>query len=115
MEKTSTAPAASARAAARATRTRIGDLVYDVQHQALRHGERASSLTLSESKIVAYLFRNASRPVAAKELLRNALGSNARQKTTIVERHVCDIRRKLAATGAKTAIRTIRYRGYAVG
>ena len=33
----------------------IGDLAYDVQLQALRHGKRMEFLTLCESKIVAYL------------------------------------------------------------
>ena len=94
------------------TKTTIGDLEYDAQQQTLRHGERLASLTLCESKIVAYLFRNQSRPAAANELLRDALGSKARQKTTAVERHVCDIRKKLAAIDATTTIRTVRHQGY---
>ncbi|MBR3924358.1 MAG: hypothetical protein IKJ45_14670, partial [Kiritimatiellae bacterium] len=39
----------------------IGDLAYDAQLQALRHGKRMEFLTLCESKIVAYLFRNPGR------------------------------------------------------
>lgn len=92
----------------------IGDLAYDVQLQALRHGKRMEFLTLCESKIVAYLFRNPGRDISSDELLRIALGNNARRKTTVVERHICSIRKKIAAIRATTTIRTNRYRGYII-
>ena len=76
---------------------------------------RLTFLTLCESKIVAYLFRNPKRYISSEELLHTALGSKARQKTTIVERHVCSIRKKIAEIEAKTTIRTIRYHGYVIG
>ena len=87
----------------------IGDLTYDTQLQTLRHGERMVHLTLCESKIVAYLFRNASRPISADELLRNALGNVAKHKTTLVETRICGIRKKIAKIGTTAKIRTIRY------
>ena len=90
----------------------IGDLAYDVQLQALRHGKRMEFLTLCESKIVAYLFRNPRRHISSDELLRIALGSNARQKTTVVERHICSIRKKIATIKAETTIQTVRQKGY---
>ena len=90
----------------------IGDLAYDAQLQALRHGKRMEFLALCESKIVAYLFRNPGRHISSDELLRIALGSNARQKTTVVERHICSIRKKIDTIGATTIIRTTRYHGY---
>ena len=90
----------------------IGDLTYDAQLQALRHGKRMEFLTLCESKIIAYLFRNPRRHISSDELLRIALGSNARQKTTVVERHICSIRKKIDTIGATTIIRTTRYHGY---
>ena len=71
-------------------------------------------LTLGESKIVAYLFRNPGRHISSDELLRIALGSNARRKTTVVERHICSIRKKIDTIGATTTIRTNRYRGYII-
>ena len=92
----------------------IGDLTYDTQLQTLRHGERMVYLTLCESKIVAYLFRNASHPTAADELLRNALGKVAKHKTTLVETRICGIRDKIAEIGTTTTIRTIRYQGYVI-
>ena len=115
MEKTGKTPAASAPATAQGTKITIGDLEYDAQQQTLRHGELFASLTLCESKIVAYLFRNHGRQISSEELLRIALGSKTRQKTTIVERHVCSIRKKIAEIEAKTTIRTIRYHGYVIG
>lgn len=115
MEKISETPAVSAPATVHGTKITIGDLEYDAQQQMLRHGERLSFLTLCESKIVAYLFRNPKRYISSEELLHTALGSKARQKTTIVERHVCSIRKKIAEIEAKTTIRTIRYHGYGIG
>lgn len=115
MEKISETPAVSAPATVHGTKITIGDLEYDAQQQMLRHGERLSFLTLCESKIVAYLFRNPKRYISSEELLHTALGSKARQKTTIVERHVCSIRKKIAEIEAKTTIRTIRYHGYVIG
>ena len=90
----------------------IGDLAYDVQLQALRHGKRMEFLTLCESKIVAYLFRNPGRHISSEELLRIALGSKARQRTTVVERHICSIRKKIATIKAETTIQTVRQKGY---
>lgn len=115
MEKINETPAVSAPATVLGTKITIGDLEYDTQQQTLRHGERLTFLTLCESKIVAYLFRNPKRYISSEELLHTALGSKARQKTTIVERHVCSIRKKIAEIEAKTTIRTIRYHGYVIG
>ena len=92
----------------------IGNLTYDAQLQALRHGKRMEFLTLCESKIIAYLFRNPRRHISSDELLRIALGSNARQKTTVVETRICYIRKKIDTIGATTTIRTNRYRGYII-
>lgn len=115
MGKVSKTLAVSTQAQLLIARITIGDLEYDAQLQILRHGECFTFLTLCESKIVAYLFRNPKRHISSKELLHTALGSKARQKTTIVERHVCSIRKKIAEIEAKTTIRTIRYHGYVIG
>ena len=112
MEKTNETPADSASATVQGTKITIGDLEYDAQQQMLRHGERLSFLTLCESKIVAYLFRNHGRQIASDELLRIALGSKARQRTTVVERHICSIRKKIATIKAETTIQTVRQKGY---
>ena len=115
MGKTSKAAAISTLVTAQGTKTTIGDLEYDAQQQTLRNGEHFEFLTQCESKIVAYLFRNPGRHISSEELLHTAIGSKARQKTTIVERHVCSIRKKIAEIEAKTTIRTIRYHGYVIG
>ncbi len=112
MEKTGKTPAASAPATAQGTKIIIGDLEYDAQQQPLRHSERIEFLTLCESKIVAYLFRNPERQISSEELLRIALGSKARQRTTVVERHICSIRKKINAINAETTIQTVRRQGY---
>ena len=115
MAKTNETPTVSALTTVQGTKITIGDLAYDTQLQTLPHGERMKFLTLCESKIVAYLFRNPGRHISPEELLHTAFGSKARQKTTIVERHVCNIRKKIAEVEAKTTIRTIRYHGYVIG
>jgi DNA-binding response OmpR family regulator len=112
MEKTNETPADSASATVQGTKITIGDLEYDAQQQTLRNGELFASLTLCESKIVAYLSRNPGRHISSDELLRIALGSKARQKTTVVERHICSIRKKIATIKAETTIQTVRQKGY---
>ena len=112
MGKTSKAAAISTLVTVQGTKTTIGDLEYDAQQQTLRHGERIEFLTLCESKIIAYLFHNPRRHISSEELLRIALGSKARQRTTVVERHICSIRNKIDAIGAETTIQTVRRQGY---
>ena len=112
METTGKATAISTLVTVQGTKTTIGDLEYDAQQQTLRNGELFTSLTLCESKIVAYLFRNPGRHISSDEILRIALGSNARQKTTVVERHICSIRKKIATIKAETTIQTVRQKGY---
>ena len=112
MEKTNETPADSASATVQGTKITIGDLEYDAQQQTLRHSERIEFLTLCESKIVAYLFRNHGRQISSEELLRIALGSKAKQRTTVVERHICSIRKKIATIKAETTIQTVRQKGY---
>ena len=114
MGKTSKAAAISTLVTVQGTKTTIGDLEYDAQQQTLQNGEHFEFLTQCESKIVAYLFRNPGRHISSDELLRIALGSNARQKTTVVETRICYIRKKIAAIRATTTIRTNRYRGYII-
>lgn len=114
MGKTSKAAAISTLVTVQGTKTTIGDLEYDAQHQTLRHGDLFTSLTLCESKIVAYLFRNHGRQISSEELLRIALGSKVKQRTTVVETRICYIRKKIAAIRATTTIRTNRYRGYII-
>ena len=112
MEKTNETPAASAPATVQGTKITIGDLEYDAQQQTLRNSDHFEFLTQCESKIVAYLFRNPRRHIPSEELLRIALGSKARQRTTVVERHICSIRKKIAAIKAETTIETVRRQGY---
>ena len=112
METTGKAAAISTLVTVQGTKTTIGDLEYDAQQQTLRHGKRLSFLTLCESKIIAYLFHNPGRQISSEELLRIALGSKAKQRTTVVERHICSIRKNIATIKAETTIQTVRQKGY---
>lgn len=91
-----------------------GDIAYDMSRHALRHGTAEAALTLTESKIMLHLLRNMGKPMSADDILLRALGILQLCRTTIVETNICRIRKKIAAIGAKTTIKTVRYSGYVI-
>ena len=93
---------------------KTGDLELDPVFLKLRYGEKAVDLAPCESRIIACLMQNAGRPMPASELRRHALGSRPIHPTTAVEKHICSIRKKIAAIGAATTIKTLRGQGYAI-
>ena len=95
-----------------AVTTKAGDLELDPVFLMLRHAEKTVDLTPCESRIIACLMQNAGRPMPASELRLHALGSRPIHPTTALEKHICSIRKKIAAIGAATTIKTIRGQGY---
>ena len=93
---------------------KTGDLELDAVFLKLRCGEKAVDLTPCESRIIACLMQNAERPVPASELRLHALGSRPIHPTTALEKHICSIRKKIAAIRAATTIKTLRGQGYAI-
>ena len=91
---------------------KTGDLELDPVFLMLRHAEKTVDLTPCESRIIACLMQNAGRPVPASELRLHALGSRPIHPTTALEKHICSIRKKIAAIRAATTIKTIRGQGY---
>ena len=114
MEKTTKTPTVSTQAKARAIRLTTGNLTYDARLRTL-HMANAWSPDPLRVKLVADLFHNSKRYISSNKVLRNALGSKARQKTSIVETRICGIRKKISKVGAATTIKAIRYRVYAIG
>ena len=93
---------------------KTGDLELDAVFLMLRHAEKTVDLTPCESRIIACLMQNAGRPMPASELRLHALGSRPIHPTTALEKHICSIRKKIAAIGAATTIKTLRGQGYAI-
>ena len=93
---------------------KTGNLELDPVFLKLQCGEKLVDLTSCESRIIAYLMQNAGRPMPASELRLHALGSRPIHSTTALEKHICSIRKKIAAIGATTTIKTLRGQGYAI-
>ena len=92
----------------------IGDIAFDLALHELRSNGRCAPLTLSESKILAYIVFKAGKPVPTAELLERVMETRQSRKTTVVEPHICRLRAKMRAIGAKTTIRAIRNQGYVI-
>ena len=92
----------------------IGDIAFDLTLHELHRNGRCAPLTLSESKILAYIVFKAERPVPTAELLERAMAMHPSRKTTVVEPHISRLRAKMRALGAKATIRAIRNQGYVI-
>jgi DNA-binding response OmpR family regulator len=79
----------------------------------LRFPHAEVQLTDREATIVGLLLGQANRTVTATEILQRGWGSPAdAHHLQILRRHVSNIRRKLEATAARGAVRTVRGTGY---
>ena len=92
----------------------IGDIALDMAFHKLRCNGKTVALTLSESKILAYIAFKAGRPVPTAELLERVMETRQSRKTTVVEPHISRLRAKMRALGAKATIRAIRNQGYVI-
>ena len=92
----------------------IGDIAFDLALHELHRNGRCAPLTLSESKILAYIAFKAGRPVPTAELLERVMETRQSRKTTVVEPHISRLRAKMRALGAKATIRPIRNLGYVI-
>ena len=79
----------------------------------LRFRESEVLLTEREAEIVSILLAHSDRTVAASEIIERGWGAAPDDRyLQILRRHVSNIRRKLASSGAERAVRTIRGDGY---
>ena len=92
----------------------IGDIAFDMALHELHRNGRCAPLTLSESKILAYIVFKAGKPVPTAELLERVMETRQSRKTTVVEPHISRLRAKMRALGAKATIRAIRNQGYVI-
>ena len=92
----------------------IGDIALDMAMHKLRCNGKTVALTLSESKILAYIVFNSRRPIPIRELLVHVMETRQSRRTTVVEPHICRLRAKMREIGAMTTIRIIRNQGYVI-
>ena len=90
----------------------IGVLTLNTAIREARHGKKAIPLTTSEYAILEYLALNRGRVISAEQLLDATHDSNATPGKNVVEVMVCNLRKKLAASGDDTAVKTRRGHGY---
>ena len=76
-------------------------------------GKRQQSLTVSEHRLLAML---ASHPgaVSRQSIEQQLWGAGLEPRTALIERHVCNLRRKLARLDCPQALQTLRGFGYSL-
>jgi DNA-binding response OmpR family regulator len=76
-------------------------------------GKRQQSLTVSEHRLLAML---ASTPgaVSRESIEQQLWGTGLEPRTALIERHVCNLRRKLAQLDCPQALQTLRGFGYSL-
>ena len=74
-------------------------------------GVRYQPVTVSEQRLLAMLARTPG--AVSREAIEHHLWSQPRQsRSALIERHVCNLRRKLALLDAPNALQTLRGHGY---
>ena len=90
----------------------IGGLTIDTAIREARHGKTVIPLTPGEYAILEYLALNRGRVINAEQLIEGAHGSDATPGENVVQVMVCNLRKKLAASGADDVVKTRRGYGY---
>ncbi|MGI6496740.1 MAG: response regulator transcription factor [Kiritimatiellia bacterium] len=90
----------------------IGGLTIDTAIREARHGGTVIPLTPGEYAILEFLAFNRGRVISAEQLLDMAHNSDAAPGENVIQVMVCNLRKKLAASGAANVIKTRRGHGY---
>lgn len=77
----------------------------------LGRGARQQSVTVTEQRLLALLAVQAS-PISRQAIEQHLWGDEAASRGPLIERHICNLRRKLADLGAPYALQTLRGYGY---
>ncbi len=94
------------------TMVRAGGLEIDLLRRRVQRGKATIELTPRQCELLAYLARQAGRPVGREELLREVWDEPSGTATNVVEVSVNHLRRKLTQRGWPDVIETIRGEGY---
>lgn len=79
----------------------------------LGRGKRQQSLTVSEHRLLAVLARHPGA-VSRQAIEQQLWGVTDESRTALIERHVCNLRRKLSELDAPNALQTLRGFGYSL-
>jgi DNA-binding response OmpR family regulator len=79
----------------------------------LGRGKRQQPLTVSEHRLLAVLARNPGA-VSRQSIETQLWGASAESRAALIERHVCNLRRKLAELDSPDALQTLRGFGYSL-
>jgi DNA-binding response OmpR family regulator len=94
------------------TTLRVGDFEIDLLRRRVQCDGTMIDLTPRQCDLLAYLARQAGRPVGRDELLREVWDEPFASATNVVEVSINHLRRKFARRGRPDAIETIRGEGY---
>jgi two-component system, OmpR family, response regulator len=94
------------------TRIDFGGLSLDLLQRELRCGGRLVALQPREFRILTTLVCNAGRVVTRTMLLEAVWGFHFDPQTNLVETHMSRLRTKLAVSGVRETIETVRGAGY---
>jgi two-component system, OmpR family, response regulator len=100
------------RATDRSRTLRAGGIQLDPVAQVVQVGDRRLDLTSKEFAILEHLMLNNGRVLARAAIVRHVWNYEFEGSRTLVEVHIGNLRRKLAAVGAAGPIVTVRGAGY---
>jgi len=90
----------------------IGGMTIDTAIREARHGKTMIPLTPGEYAILEYLALNRGRVINTEQLIDGAHASDAAPGENVVQVMVCNLRKKLAASGVDEIVKTRRGYGY---
>ncbi len=90
----------------------LGDITINLAMREVLHGTNPVSFTPGEYAILEYLALNRGRVISVEQLIENAHGSDAAPGENLIQVMVCNLRKKLTASGADETVKTRRGYGY---
>lgn len=91
---------------------KIGGLTLNTAIREARHGKTVIPLTPGEYAILELLALNRGRVISAEQLLDGSHNSDSTSSENLVQVMVCNLRKKLAASGEPEVVKTRRGYGY---
>jgi len=91
---------------------RVGDIVLNTLEQTVFRGDVYIVLSRMEYRIIEYLMHRPRAIVSKRELLEHLYDYNWEHHSNVIEVHVSNLRKKMAATEDSSIIQTLRGRGY---
>ncbi|MDZ4836115.1 MAG: response regulator transcription factor [Candidatus Melainabacteria bacterium] len=93
----------------------VGDVEIDTGSRSVMVQGKTVTLKPREFVLLEFLMRHQSKVISPDEILQNVWSSDSDATSETIYTHVKNLRKKLAAHGAETFIRTVHGAGYVVG